>query len=105
MSRNKPNYHNIFRDIIEKKFPEKTSACERLLSKRELSIIDIMAINNRIFGSDKATEVFNQQHKSYSESDIRQILNHQKKHQLNNSQLAQHFKLSRTTVTRWKKIY
>lgn len=102
---NKPNYHIIFMDILEKKHPEKASVCESLLSKRELNVIDILQINKIIFGSNKTNEAFNQKHKSYTTADILQILDYQKKYRLNNIQVANHFKISRNTVSKWKKVY
>lgn len=55
--------------------------------------------NEIIFG--KKTE--NQKFKSYKRSDILKILDYQKKHKLNNIQLAKHFKMSRNTITKYKK--
>ena len=101
-----PNYKQIFTDILNKKLPEKKEACENLLNKKELSTIDIIHLNNKIFGiTDKAMENENQKHRSYSKSDILQMLDYQKKYKLNNSQLAIHFKLSRNTVTKWKNMF
>lgn len=54
---------------------------------------------------DSETKNINKKHRSYSKSDIIKILNHQKKNQLNNSQLARHFGLSRNTVTKWKRLF
>ena len=58
-------------------------------------------LNEIIFG--KKTE--NQKFKSYKRSDILKILDYQKKYKLNNSQLANHFNISRNTVTKWKKMF
>jgi hypothetical protein len=33
------------------------------------------------------------------------MLDYQKKNKLTNSQLAKHFKLSRNTVTKWKRLF
>lgn len=102
----RPDYHNIYTDIINKKHPDKKEVCKFLLEKEYLSSMDIIELNKKIFGlHDKQTEVFNQKHRSYEESDILQILNYQKKHKCNNKQLANHFKLSRNTVTKWKKMF
>ena len=97
----RPDYKKIFSDILEKTYPEKKGLCETLLTKMQLSAIDIVEINQRIFG----TEINNSKHRSYSKSDILKILDYQKIQKLNNSQLAEHFGLSRNTVTKWKKIF
>lgn len=44
-------------------------------------------------------------HHSYDLASIIDILEYQKKNQLNNIQLANHFKLSRNTVAKWKKSF
>ena len=88
------NYNKIYGDIIAKKYPQKKEECLTLLQKETLSAIDIIELNQKIFGLKKENEVTNQQHRSYSQSDILQILDYQKKH-----------KLSRNTVSKWRKIF
>jgi len=66
--------------------------------------MDIIKLNEIIFGIKKENELCNPKHHSYSKNDIIQILEYQKKNKLNNSQLANHFKLSRNTITKWKRI-
>jgi len=101
-----PDYKNIYTDILHKKYPDKKVDCKKLLEKESLSTLDIIEINTIIFGHQKNEKgSINQKHRSYNKSDILQILDFQKKHKLNNSQLANHFKLSRNTVARWKKIF
>lgn len=103
---NQPFYKKIYKDILDKKFPEKRDACKILLDKENLSVWDIIELNQKIFGStDKELEDFNQRHRSYQDSDIMEILDYQKKNKLNNSQVANHFKLSRNTVTKWKRLF
>ncbi len=101
-----PDYHRIFNDIIIKKCPEKQNIFKEILSKPQLSALDILEINRKIFGiSDKETERFNQLHRSYNEESILVILNYQKRHNLSNNQLAKHFKISRNSVAKWKKLF
>ena len=60
----------------------------------------------KIFGiGNRETQAENQKHRSYSKSDILKILDYQKKNNLNNSQLANHFSLSRNTVAKWKRMF
>ncbi|MDH6252964.1 DNA-binding transcriptional regulator YiaG [Chryseobacterium sp. H1D6B] len=100
----KPNYKKIYEDILTLKFPGKKKYCQSILSKAELSVNDVIHINDIIFQkSDRTKASQNQKHRSYDMSYILEILDYQKKHQLNNSQLAAHFGLSRNTVTKWKK--
>lgn len=68
-------------------------------------MIDVIEINKKIFGITIENEKFNQRHRSYTKAAIFEILLYQQKHQLNNKELALHFKLSRNTVTKWKKLF
>lgn len=103
---NRPYYKRIYIDILEKKYPEKKEDCKIFLDKDYLSVCDIIELNRKIFGSqDKDAEDFNQKHRSYNPTDILEILTYQKKNNLNNSQLSDHFKLSRNTISKWKKIF
>jgi len=95
----KPNYKRIYSDILLKKYPEKKDEMISLLEKQNFSGLDVIWLNEKIFGSDSP------RHRSYHKSDILQILDYQKKHSLNNSQLANHFKISRNTITKWKKTF
>ena len=105
MQKSDINYKQIYSDILDKKFPEKSLECYSILNKRNLSAIDIIELNKKIFESNKEAEHVNQKYRSYNKSDIFKVLEYQKKHKLNNSQLARHFKLSRNTVTKWKKLF
>ncbi|RLJ32966.1 hypothetical protein CLU97_2437 [Chryseobacterium sp. 7] len=106
MEKAKPDYKRIYNDILVKEFPEKKANCQQLLQKERLSVVDILVLNEKIFGTpDKETFVANQRLRSFSKSDILKILDYQKKNKLNNFQLASRFKLSRNTVSKWKKSF
>lgn len=98
-----PNYRRIFKDILTQKYPEKLDTCNPILSKKELTALDVLQLNRLIFNTGY-TDI-NQKHRSFNETAILQILEYQKIHNLNNSQLAIHFRLSRNTVTKWKKLF
>ena len=100
-----PDYKTIYQDILQEHFPEKLPDCYSILNKNNLSAIDILKLNEKIFGSHRKNFEENQKHRSYSPSDILQILEYQKENNLNNTQLATHFKLSRNTVAKWKKLF
>lgn len=106
MKNNQPNYQLIYSDIIMRKFPEKKLQCEKLLQKKKLSVIDILKLNKKVFGSEnKEFERLNPKHRSYDKSDIMEILNFQKINKLTNIEVARQFGLSRNSITRWKKIF
>ncbi|KAA2223627.1 helix-turn-helix domain-containing protein [Chryseobacterium sediminis] len=96
-----PNYKQIYHDFIEAKCPDKREYVKGFLSKNSLSVSDVLKINTIIF--DELSE--SQKFKSYDKQTIFEILDYQKKHRLNNTQLASHFKLSRNTVTKWKRTF
>lgn len=99
-----PNYKNIYTDIIRQKYPEKYQDCISLLKKNSMSDLDIIELNQKIFGK-KDTQDQNQKYRSYNKSTIVEILTYQKENNINNSELALHFKLSRNTVAKWKKMF
>lgn len=68
--------------------------------------MEVIKLNQLIFDQiNKNAEIVNQRHRSYNIHDIKQILEYQKINKLNNTQLATHYKLSRTTVAKWKKLF
>ena len=102
----KINYKTLYTDIINDLYPSKKSICQEILNKNTLSILDILELNELIFEDEHKKNIeVNQKFRSYSRRDILLILDYQKKNNLNNSQLANHFKLSRNTVAKWKKIF
>ncbi|MGV0924080.1 helix-turn-helix domain-containing protein [Empedobacter tilapiae] len=102
----KINYKTLYTDIINDLYPDKLLQCQEILNKQDLNILDILELNKLIFQEEYKNNIeVNQKFRSYSKQDILLILDYQKKHNLNNSQLANHFNLSRNTVAKWKKIF
>ncbi len=100
-----PDYCKIYKDLIEKN-------CERIedykivAEKEYLNFFEIQLLNKKLFGSKERELIFQEQrYRAYNEETILNILHYQKEHKLNNSQLARHFKLSRTTIAKWLKIF
>ncbi|WP_394674440.1 helix-turn-helix domain-containing protein [uncultured Chryseobacterium sp.] len=102
----KPDYKKICMDMIAMKYPEKACECQTIFIKKVINIMDVIKLDRIISGVQNRTDShFNQKLKSYDPKTFLEILEYQKKNGLNNSQLAQHFKLSRNTVTKWKKMF
>jgi hypothetical protein len=100
-----PDYKRIYSDLIAEKFPNREE-CNTILSKKILSELDVITLNNILFKDNtRETMSFNQKHRSYSQETILEILEYQKTNKMNNVQLASHFKLSRNTIAKWKKIF
>ena len=72
MEKSSPNYKQIFKDILDRKYPEKRNACENILNKTTLSIVDVIEINTKIFGKGIINN--SQKFRSYKKSDILNIL-------------------------------
>ncbi|MCW3162434.1 helix-turn-helix domain-containing protein [Chryseobacterium oryctis] len=102
---NSPDYNKIYSDIIAKKFPHKWQSCKSILEKETLTSVDIIKINEKIFDGIQTNSVDNQRLRAYSKEDILKILEYQTKNRLNKSQLAAHFRLSRNTITKWRRLY
>jgi len=102
---NRPNYKKIYTDMIIRKYPEKESVCRSILEKKDFSTLDVLAIEKLLFVKQKEKASFNQKHRFYDLETIKEILEYQQQKNLNNTELASHFKLSRNTVTNWKKNF
>lgn len=103
---NYPNYRQIYKDLIKQKYPDKAEICAVILQKEQLSFLDILELNRLIFNTvSKENLKMNQKYRSYDQDTIIEILSYQKKNELSNVQLANHFKLSRNTVAKWKRIF
>lgn len=103
-NRARPDYRKIYQDIITIKHPEKKEICKVILAKPKLTVLDIIQLNNLIFGTlNKDNFSTNQKHRSYDEFSILEILTFQKRHGYSNMKIAAHFKMSRNTIAGWKK--
>lgn len=98
-----PNYNRIYKDLIELKYPEKKIICEVFLQKKVLSALDVIKLNHLLFSDE--SDSFNQKLRSYDEKAILEILLYQKINALNNMEVASHFKLSRNTIAKWKRLF
>ncbi|MCW3160468.1 helix-turn-helix domain-containing protein [Chryseobacterium oryctis] len=102
-----PDYKQIYLDILEEKFPEKLrdKTIKKKLNSLE-SAMDILKLNKMIFGEAKSAMEFKSQRlRSYDESSILEILEYQKKNKLTNIGVANHYKISRNTIAKWKIFY
>ena len=100
MNTNNINYSRIYTDILKEKYPHKLSELKPTLEKEKLSTIDVIYLNEKIFGT--RTRAQNQRLRSYAKSDILKILDYQKKNKLNNTQVSNQFNMSRNTIAKWR---
>ncbi|UWX61538.1 helix-turn-helix domain-containing protein [Chryseobacterium oranimense] len=100
-----PNYKRIYTDMINLRYPDKKTECCHILSKEKLTIVDVLTVNKILFGEAAENRRLSKKHRSYDKTTILYILEFQKKHKLNNTRLADHFKLSRNTIHKWRKLF
>ncbi|UUV22354.1 helix-turn-helix domain-containing protein [Paenimyroides aestuarii] len=97
-----PDFGKIFRDMAANK---KIETPLDFAEKQNWSSLDVIKINDMFFASKQNdSQMFNQSHRAYDAASVKQILNYQKKHGLNNSEISKMFKLSRNTLAKWKKM-
>lgn len=100
----KPNYIKIYTDLINSKFPEKFSLIDLFKDKEELSVLDILIINNILFGKIELQDLSNPRHKSYDLETIKYIIDYQRQNQLTNTAISKLFHVSRNSVAKWKTV-
>ena len=106
MKTEQPDHRKIYTDIIFMKHPEKLDACKAILQKKTFTTLDVIKINQLIFGVDKEDySGSSQKYKAYDQNAIVEILEFQKKSGYNNMQTAKQFKISRNTLAKWKKMF
>ena len=98
-----PNYSRIYTDLVSSKFPSLFEELKSILTKKRLSNMDIINLNKKLFGKEELEN--NNRLRSYSKKDIFEILDFQKKKNLNNTQVAEHFHMSRNTVAKWRRMF
>lgn len=104
---NRPFYNKLYADMIRDKYPDKASICNSYLQKENWTALDVIQVNELLFGSEKRKQdhKIDKIHRAYDEQSISQILTYQMKNKLNNNQIADRFGLSRNTVAKWKKLF
>lgn len=100
----RPDYKAIYNDILKSLTSDVSEKTTQIMSKEQLSLSDVIRLNNLIF-SNETRNNNNQKFRSYDKVTILEILEFQKKNGFNNSEVAQHFKLSRNSVAKWKKTF
>jgi hypothetical protein len=104
---NRPFYSKLYQDMIREKYPEKEACCRNYLKKKRWTALDVIEVNTLLFGSRQKQEEIasNQKHRAYDRESIVHILRYQQQNKLNNNQLAGKFRLSRNTISKWRKLF
>lgn len=102
--RNRPFYKKLYADMIRDKYPEKADCCATFLKKETWIALDVIQINEILFGSGKETSdaKIDKKHRAYDTESIRKILRYQQERGLTNQDIAEEFGVSRNTISKWK---
>lgn len=100
---NRPFYQKLYADLIREKHPEKHSLCADLLQKKEWIVLDVIRINNILFG--KSTDSKTKKHRAYDTASILKILRYQYDNNLSHKDISKRYGTSRNTIAKWNKLY
>lgn len=101
---NRPFYKKLYADMIRDKYPEKAALCANFFKKDSWISLDVIRINEILFGSGKeSVDVrVDRKHRAYDRDSILEILQYQVKNELTNSAIVEEFGISRNTISKWK---
>ena len=102
----RPNYTKIYRDMLKERNPEKLEdpKVQRLI-KNLKTTEDILKFNDLVFESSKESLRNNQKLKTYDKKTMLKLLQYQEKHGLSTIYMSKKYKISRTTIAKWKKTF
>ncbi|KMQ67777.1 hypothetical protein ACM39_12790 [Chryseobacterium sp. FH2] len=102
----KPNYRKIYQDMLKLEHPEKLKDPKiKELLKKLNTTEDVLNFNEKIFKQSKESEKNNQKLKTYDKKTMLKLLEYQQKHGFSTSYMSKKYKISRTTIAKWKKTF
>ncbi|MDC8106752.1 MULTISPECIES: helix-turn-helix domain-containing protein [Chryseobacterium] len=102
----RPNYSKIYHDMLRLEHPDKLEEPKiKELLKRLNTSDDVLKFNERIFEQSKESSKNNQKLKTYDKKTMLKLLQYQKKHGFSTSYMSKKYKISRTTIAKWKKNF
>lgn len=102
----RPNYNKIYHDMLRLEHPDKLEEPKiKELLKRLNTSDDVLKFNERIFEQSKESSKNNQKLKTYDKKTMLKLLQYQKKHGFSTSYMSKKYKISRTTIAKWKKNF
>jgi len=101
----KPNYTQIYHDLLLKENPEKLKDLKVKKLLQNLNTSDeVIKFNEKFFKQSKESLENNQKLRTYDKETMLKILMYQKKHGFSSNYISKKYKISRTTIAKWKKI-
>ncbi|GAA5095348.1 hypothetical protein GCM10023210_27990 [Chryseobacterium ginsengisoli] len=102
----RPNYTRIYQDMLKEKDPEKLEDPKiQHLLKNLKTTEDILNFNELVFKSSKESLRNNQKLKTYDKKTMIKLLQYQQKHGLSTNYMSKKYKISRTTIAKWKRTF
>lgn len=102
----RPNYNKIYQDMLKLEYPDKLKEpkIKELLKKLNTSE-DVLKLNEKLFEQSKESSQNNQKLKTYDKKTMLKLLQYQKKHGFSTSYMSKKYRISRTTIAKWKKNF
>lgn len=102
----RPNYFKIYQDMLKQEQPEKLQDPKiQSLLKNLKTTEDVLNFNELVFKQSKESLRNNQKLKTYDKKTMLKLLQYQKKHGFSTSFMSKKYKISRTTLAKWKKTF
>ncbi|SEW49264.1 hypothetical protein SAMN05421841_4074 [Chryseobacterium wanjuense] len=102
----RPNYKKIYLDMLKQDQPEKLQDPKiQSLLKNLKTTEDVLNFNELVFKQSKESLRNNQKLKTYDKKTMLKLLQYQKKHGFSTSFMSKKYKISRTTLAKWKKTF
>jgi response regulator of citrate/malate metabolism len=101
----KPNYSKIYHDLLQAEHPEKLKDTKVKELLKNLNTSDeVIKFNEKLFKQSKESQENNQKLRTYDKATMLKILAYQKQHGFSSNYISKQYKISRTTIAKWKKI-
>jgi response regulator of citrate/malate metabolism len=101
----RPNYSKIYHDLLQSEYPEKLKDVKVTELLQNLNTSDeVIKFNEKLFKQSKESLENNQKLRTYDRETMLKILMYQKQHGFSSNYISKKYKISRTTIAKWKKI-
>lgn len=102
----RPNYTKIYQDMLKLDYPDKLKDPKiKELLKNLNTTEDVLNFNEKLFSQNREAQKNNQKLKTYDKKTMLKLLQYQKKHEFSTSYMSRKYKISRTTLAKWKKTF
>jgi|SRR5690606_483767 len=101
----KPDFGRIFQEIAQKK-EHSESLIGHIAGIKEWNSLNVIKTSEKVVEKPDGENLkLNRTHRAYDEQSVKEILKYQKINNLNNSEMMMLFKVSRNSISKWKKMF